>query len=149
MFEADPDIDVGEVKQDSDSQYEINIQVHDSVKCWALKNVMPKTTIFGDVTIRINIELEDGSCMVDHTMDFYKSLFRNNPIVRDCRQAVDPAGGVHGYIRFEPEVIQFYHDDISDYSGNWSGLAQDIAEVIFYDFPGIHFCTASLKENGK
>ena len=36
---------------------------------------------------------------------------------------------------------------ISDFNGNWSGLAQDIAREVFTnDSSGIHFCTAGVNE---
>ena len=34
---------------------------------------------------------------------------------------------------FKPQVVQFFDDDISDFNGNWSGLAQDIAREVFGD----------------
>ena len=53
----------------------------------------------------------------------------------------------HTYLLFKPEVIQFFDDDIYDYEGNWTGLAQDIAREVFADETrGIHFCTASVEE---
>ena len=61
----------------------------------------------------------------------------------------DFTGTRHGFVRFRPEVVQFFHDDISDYNGNWSGLAQDIAGEIFdQELLGIHFCTADKRECG-
>lgn len=151
LFQADPDIEVGEVVQDDETNncdYEIQITVRDSVKYWSLKNTLLERKTFGNVTIHNVIKCASDNS-VQCSMNKYKTLFQGNPIVRDFRQAVDPAGEAHGYILFEPEVIQFFHDDISDYSGNWSGLAQDIAREVFYGFPGIHFCTASLREKVK
>ena len=77
----------------------------------------------------------------------YETIFRGNPIVKDIRLGTDHTGTAHGFIRFQPEVIQFFDDDLYDYNGNWSGLAQDIAREVFKDEKrGIHFCTAALDE---
>ena len=47
-------------------------------------------------------------------------------------------------------ISQFFDDNLADYHGNWSGLAQDIAEDVFdNDFRGVYFCTADLKEAAK
>ena len=79
----------------------------------------------------------------------YETIFRENPIVKDVRLAQDPTGTAHGFVRFQPEVIQFFDDDLYDYDGNWSGLAQDIAREVFQDETrGIHFCTAPVAANG-
>jgi hypothetical protein len=65
--------------------------------------------------------------------------------VKDIKDVVDFTGTRHGFVRFQPEVIQFFHDDISDYNGNWSGLAQDIAREVFEgEYRGVHFCTAEV-----
>lgn len=66
--------------------------------------------------------------------------------MKDIRTVEDSAGITHGFVRFQPEVIQFFQNDISDYNGNWSGLAQDIAKEVFVN-QNVHFCTADLREN--
>ena len=56
---------------------------------------------------------------------------------------ISPA--LDGFVCFKPQVVQFF--DISDFNGNWSGLAQDIAREIFGDeMRGVHFCTAAVGE---
>ena len=52
-------------------------------------------------------------------------------------------------VRFKPRVVQFFDDDISDFNGNWSGLAQDIAREVFgAEMRGVHFCTAAVNATG-
>ena len=63
------------------------------------------------------------------------------------REAVDQTGTPHGFVRFRPQVVQFFDDNIADFNGNWTGLAQDIAtEVFASECRGIHFCTADVRE---
>lgn len=151
IFKQDPDIQVGDVdvvEDGEDFSYLVEISVRDLGKYRSLNAVLPEYRKFGNVCIKtvFTLQVQDTSA-VEKMLNHYKIIFRGNPIVRDFRQVEDIVQEQHGYIRFEPEVLQFFHDDLSDFNGNWSGLAQDIAREVFKDFPGIHFCTASLEEN--
>lgn len=149
LFDLDPDIAVGEIySTDSDrADYAFDIEIMNHEKFLALDRVMPKVKVFGNVTLGIFLFDEENANAFEDAVDTYKTIFQGNPNVKDIKDVVDRAGVRHGFVRFKPEVIQFFHDDISDYNGNWSGLAQDIAREIFEDeYRGIHFCTASLKE---
>lgn len=144
LFDLDADIEVGDVRQDEDGNYAFEILVHNSAKFIALDRVMPKIVGFGNVTLKIHIvDVEDDSSVM--SIELYETIFKNNPIVKDVRSIQDDTGTLHGYVRFQPEVLQFFNDDISDYNGLWSGLAQDIAKEIFTN-QNVHFCTA---ENGN
>ncbi len=148
LFGLDEDIDVGEVYNSDNCDYAFNIEVRDRDKFVALDRVMPKKAIFGNVILEIVLidkADEDGTATA---IELYKTIFKNNPIVKDIREIQDGSGALHGFVRFQPEVIQFFHDDISDYNGNWSGLAQDIAKEVFAN-QNVHFCTADLRENGN
>ena len=148
LFERDPDIIVNGVHEteDEDVQYGIDIEVLDHEKFVALDRVLPKLKRFGNVTLGITLFDEENSCDADIGIGIFKTVFKGNPIVKDIKDVEDFTGTRHGFVRFQPEVIQFFHDDISDYNGNWSGLAQDIAREVFGDARGIHFCTAGVDE---
>lgn len=148
LFAKDPDISVGEIyspagnyKQD----FVFDISVYTDKKYSALLKALPSQAEFGKVILGINVkrEVQEHDCQ---ELEWYKDLFEGNPLFMDVRKVQDPAGAVHGYVRFHPEVLQFFHDDLSDYKGNWSGLAQDIARNIFKQQPMVHFCTADLHE---
>ena len=69
--------------------------------------------------------------------------------MEDIKDVVDLTGTRHGFVCFKPQVVQFFDDDISDFNGNWSGLAQDIAREVFGDeMRGVHFCTAAVNATG-
>ena len=151
LFERDPDITVGEVYQPEDGKtdYAFDIEVRSHEKFLALDRALPKVKTFGNVTLGIVLFDEENTSGVDLGIELYETIFCGNPIVKDIREAEDNTGTRHGFVRFQPEVIQFFHDDISDYNGNWSGLAQDIAcEVFEGGYGGIHFCTAGIHEAG-
>lgn len=150
LFEEDPDIIVGEIftpQDTTDATYAMNIEVKKHEKYLALTKFLPTSVSFGNVKMDIIIyDKEDvnGEALLEE----YKKLFEGNRRVKDIKSINDFAGTPHVFIRFQPEVVQFYHDDISDYNGNWSGLAQDIARELFNDAPwNVHFCTADLREN--
>ena len=51
-------------------------------------------------------------------------------------------------MQFEPTVIQFPNDDLTDPEGLWSGLAEDIAAEIFdIGDEAVNFCTARAYED--
>ena len=71
-------------------------------------------------------------------------LFAGNRLVRGIETHTDRAGAAWNYIIFEPDVIQFFDDNLADYQGNYSALAQDIAPEIFAENSlGVNFCTAA------
>ena len=149
LFDRDPEIKVGDIilPEDGRADYLFDIEIRNHEKFLALDRVFPKCVQFGNITLAINLYDEENSAEADDVLALYEKIFKGNPIVKDVRVAVDQTGTKHGFVRFQPEVIQFFDDDIYDYEGNWTGLAQDIAREVFADETrGIHFCTVSVKE---
>lgn len=147
LFGADPDIVVGDIYPGEDGHFDFlfDIEVRSHKKFLALDRVLPKAKEFGNV--RLGIAVFDEENGEDDPIETFRALFEGNPDVKDVIALTDPAGVPHGYVRFVPEVVQFFNDDMSDASGNWSGLAQDIAREIFEDSArGVHFCTADIRE---
>ena len=150
LFEQDPDITVGEIIESEDGKvnFLFDIEVRNHEKFLALDRVFPKVKAFGNVTLGIVLYDEENANGADDRVELYRTIFDGNPIVKDVREAMDHTGTRHGFVRFQPEVVQFFDDDISDFNGNWSGLAQDIAREVFEDeMAGIHFCTAAKNED--
>ena len=149
LFDRDPEIKVGDIilPEDGRADYLFDIEIRNHEKFLALDRVFPKCVQFGNITLAINLHDEENDAGADDVLALYETIFKGNSIVKDVRTAMDHMGTKHGFIRFQPEVIQFFDDDLYDYEGNWSGLAQDIAREVFAnETRGIHFCTASLKE---
>ena len=149
LFERDPDIAVDEICESDDDRtdYILDIEVFNHEKFIALDRVLPKVLDFGNVTLGVYLYDEENGVEPEDDIALYETIFKGNPIVKDILTVDDRCGVRHGFVRFKPEVIQFFHDDISDYNGNWSGLAQDIAKEIFEDdLRGVHFCTAGVNE---
>ena len=145
LFALDDDIDVGEVQEDEDGTYVFEITAHSPAKFIALDRVMPRTVVFGKTVLKIIVRNNEDDSTAS-AIKLYKTLFEGNRIVKDIKEATDFTGSLQGYIRFYPEVLQFFNDDISSFDGLWSGLAQDIAREVFTN-QEVHFCTADLREN--
>ena len=148
LFERDKDIIVGDIYQPDgeDGAYALDIEVRNHEKFVALDRVLPDVIEFGNVRLNIVLFDEENSD-INPDVVLYETIFKDNPIVKKIIDVVDPAGVHHGYVCVEPEVIQFFDDDLTDYKGNWSGLAQDIAREVFdNDFRGVFFCTADKTE---
>lgn len=150
LFERDPEIMVCEVveSEKEDEDYCFSIEVKNHEKFIALDRLLPTIRVFGNVVLRIYLYDLENEAINNPTVNLYETLFKGNKIVKDIRTLTDVHGFGHSFVRFEPEVVQFFDDDISDYSGNWSGLAQDIAKEVFEGTNWeIGFCTADLNEN--
>ena len=151
LFERDPDITVGDIYEpgDGESDYAIDIEVRNHEKYEALDRTLKAELYFGNITLGIIIYDMVNSEPTDAGIELFTTIFRGNPIVKDIKEAKDFTDTKHCFIEFQPEVVQFYNDEIADYNGNWSGLAQDIAREVFGDeVRGVHFCTAAVDETG-
>ena len=151
LFEREPQITVGEVYEPEGHEvdFAFDIQVRSHEKFTALDGLLPATKEYGNVTLGIEIFDEANITAADDLAVIYKTLFRDNPIVQDIVVVPDHFGTPQVYILFRPEVIQYYRDELTDYNGLFSGLAQDIAREVFEDETGnVHFCTAPLTVDG-
>ena len=125
----------------SGGDYVIDIEVSDHEKYVALDRVLRREIVFGNVVLVILLYDVTNDEANPYTSVF-KTLFKDNPHALDLVEHVDSAGQVWSYLRFVPEVIQYYADNLADFSGLQTDLAQDIASNVFLDHVGINFCTA-------
>lgn len=151
LFERDPSITVGDVyetDEKSKANYGMDIEVRNHEKFLALEKLLPKVKKFGNVTMQIVLFDEENNNLntVDDEIASFVTVFKDNPIFRNAVISTDIAQTKHGFVLFEPEVIQFFDDVLFDYNGNWSGLAEEIAREVFDTGINIHFCTAQVKD---
>lgn len=149
LFEQDPDIEVSDLEEIDGEEYDyaLHIEVKNHDKFVALDRVIPAIKVFGNVIVAI-ILYDEANFGINPAIELYETIFKGNPIVKDIKNLVDSAGTSHGYVRFQPEVVQFFDDDLSDYNGNWTGLAEDIAREVFEnDSFDMNFCTAAKNED--
>lgn len=147
LFEYDPEIEVGDVIEAigfESIDYSIGIQVKNHRKYEALQKLLPDRKVFGSVSVAIYIyDMEDDE---KNDIDTFKDLFRDNPIVSNFKKIKLSDGSEKDFVCFQPQVIQFYDDDISDCYGNYNGLAEDIARAVFGDRAGdVSFSTGLIQ----
>lgn len=144
LFEHDPQIIVGEVyQQENGKDYAFDIEVRSHEKFLALDRLLIRFKLFGNVALSINL-FDEENANRDAAIDVCRALFDGNPIVESVEDIVDLAGAHHGFVVFEPKVIQYYADDLRDINGNETTLAQDIAREMFKDLDGVNFCTGQV-----
>ena len=151
LFERDSDISVGDVvKLDGgEAQYCLNIDVRNHEKFLALDRALPSIKQFGNVKLAI-VLYDEQNANAGSDAALYETIFKGNPILNDIKDVVDFTGARHVYVEFVPEVLQFFDDNLQDYNGNWSGIAEDIARDVFdNEVRGVHFCTADVKQAAK
>lgn len=144
LFAQDPQITVSEIREveGQKANYNIDVEVKSHEKFVALDRVLPQMISFGNVFVSVTLYDEENRTEGLPAVEIFRTIFKGNPIVRDVKEAVDLTGKHYGFVRFEPEVIQFFNDDLTDFNGNWSGLAEDIAKDVFNVNSSINFCTA-------
>jgi hypothetical protein len=102
---------------------------------------------FGNITVKIDLQCSVNTSESESCIEKLKKVFEGNHIVKRIVEVEDVAKVKHGYVIFQPEVIQFYNDDLTDYMGNFNGLAENIARTLFNVDYLTNFCTADLREN--
>lgn len=142
LLGSDPEI---QILYDEYEQ-EIKIYSENEAKTDALNVLLPSEKVFGNVKLTITIIPPSLKRLriKEYSPELFEDLFEGNSCVSD----VEHSTGIYEatYVVFVKEVVQYHNDDIGDINGNCSTLYQDIAERIFENHPGVHFCTASLPE---
>lgn len=128
----------------NDDEKEIDLLVEGAGKAEALRELIPTEKVFGNVTLKINVI--PSNSVGTSKIDLFRKAFEGNPAVRFIGNGSDPISSDYNYIAFEPEVVQFFADDLGNYGGYKTMLYRDVAKDVFGDHPGIYYSTA-LKTN--
>ena len=148
LFEGDECIDVGLPMEYEEGSYFLRITATTEEKYNALAKRLPVERDYGNVTLHIMVCLQGADTTILALKD-YETIFKGNTAFMDVKKSQRDYGmPQRGYVRFWPEVMQFYDDNLADADGLWSGLAQDIAADVFREKWGdVCFCTAPKEEN--
>ena len=142
LFAGDPDVEVtADAMPDGDGTYVVAIRVRGEDKAKAVCEVMPESVRFGDVDVLVNVIPASAEPTIEHAL---RRAFAGNESVR----AIHAVGGTGTprdgttYVMFEPGVVQYAADDLSDYNGIRTTLLQDVAARVL-DVGGakVRFCT--------
>jgi hypothetical protein len=143
FFAYDDEITVGELEKLGNGHYSLTITVKNPAKAYALDKLVRPDTAFGETHVFTDVAL-DG---VDSTEGILRTAFKGHFAVSDVATKAVP-GGNNVYLRFQPEIIQFYNDDLSDFAGNYTELIHKVAaEIIDFDNYCVRPCIVDLREN--
>lgn len=143
LFEYDDSVTVGPVVGD-EGDLSVTLKVSSHAKAAALKKVLKSLIDFGNISLEIVIE--DMAVEGDEA-NTLRDAFANNRLVYGVETRTDATGTEHHYLVMEPDVIQIYADNLADYRGNISALAEEVAREAL-ELNDAVVCTADLCENG-
>jgi len=150
LFKHDKDIKV----EMDDEELALNIIVKTVDKYAALIMLFPNFKKFGNVNLKININLSISSKIdldkIEDVVDEYSrkpliailaQLFQDNPILSFIKTISGVFVNDLHYVVFKKEVVQYFADNLGDIYGQISTLYQDLAKDVIGELPGICYCT--------
>lgn len=144
MFGKDPEVHIKDMSDIGNGNYSYMILVSNKEKAKAIKTILPQNFKIGNVTITVTIlgpDENDIESSNKSDVEIYETAFSGNPIFE--KTIVRTIGSFEMcYCIFKKEVIQFWNDDLSDYYGNYNGLASEIAKEIFNQ-SDIQYCISA------
>ena len=125
----------------------IKIYVNNNAKADSLANILPLYKSFGDIEIKIEVISPNDSLNLrigytQHEYDF-ETAFEGNKVFNGIITITDGLPAPFTFVQFNPEIAQFYNDNLSSTWGLASMLYEDIARDIF-DLPGVFFSTVKV-----
>lgn len=156
FFAGDPSVTV---IMDEDNM-DVRVLVQQSNKAEALSLLLDGEKTFGDVFLTVSvIPANTGTTDTNRYMknlmsdenyaQLYSYALDDNSILSDIRRVRGILGFDAVYIIFKKEVIQYFTDNIGDYNGAKSTLAEYIARDIFNEHAGVFFNTDIYDEAGE
>lgn len=137
FFKEDDDV---RVEYDNEAMV-IKIYVDGDAKAEALSKLLPTSKKFGNVEVKINII--PANPLDTSRIGLFKKAFEGNKAVADIETNI--SSNDFSFVIFEPEVVQYYNDDLSDINGLCSTLYQDLAKELFGETEGVYFCTDKIE----
>lgn len=156
FFSSDPSVTV---IMDEDNM-DVKVLVQQSHKAEALSFLLDNVKTFGDVTLTVTVvpantgSLDTSKYMKNLMSDenyaqLYSYALDDNGILSDIHRVRGVLGFDAVYIIFKKEVIQYFTDNLGDYNGVKSTLAEYIARDIFNGHTGVFFSTKLFCGGGE
>lgn len=146
LFESDDEIAVYDlVKGEDKGQYILKIETSSEAKFKVLKKVIKPEVHFGNIYVTAEISYKDDTDDHIFTANDFNILFKGNSLFNRVELA-EVMGGQQSFVIFEPQIIQFYNDDIGDYCGNYNETVENTAKAVLNKPRGTFFCTQSFEE---
>ena len=144
LFEKDDEVNV--VFDDDADAPRVKVFIDNDDKYDAWVHLLPSTINIGNVTL--SIELIPSNGVVDYA-DIIMRAFDGNPILADVIHDTSVTAIREWFVMFEPTVVQFQNDDVSNPYGLTTTLYEDIASVLMATGPQVSFTTAPLPTPSK
>jgi len=146
LFGEDPEI---HIVYDEESGI-VKIYVENPEKAEVLVKLLPTKKMFGRVGLDIQVIPADGgeySTEVPETVDaqMFEKAFSGNPAFSYAKTFRNIFQFEATYVVFQPDVVQFFDDDISDINGIKSTLYENLARDVFEDIPA-YFNTDLIRD---
>ena len=129
MFGLDPEIKIrfGQIEED---KYELKLLVDNTHKACAIDKLLEKANVlvqdFGGVILETNVIYSNENSDIS----LFQTAFAGNKIFDRIERCQAP-GTELDFVLFESKVIQIFTDDMFDFYGIDSCLAEDLARDIF------------------
>lgn len=121
----------------------IKIYVEGDAKADALSKLLPTSKKFGNVEVKVNII--PANSLDTSRISLFRRALEGNKAVADIETVYGVSSNDFSFVIFEPEVVQYYNDDLSDFNGICSTLYQDLAKELFGENEGVYFCTDKIE----
>ena len=140
-----PSTTIGQLQMAAGGSYTLSITVQDHDQAVALASVMTLSHKIGNVAVDITVTDGNGMAVVptmpanaDDLAALVKSALKGNPLFHDVVVNNPISGSAVVYPVFEPYVIQFPNDDISDLYENFNGVAAAVFKDVLLLKAGGH-----------
>ena len=147
FFDKDPDVRVVFDEQTN----KVNVYVEDEYKAVALDNLLIPVQEFGNITIRINVIPANGTFLGDVVFedqtDLIKAAFKYNDAVDSIKSWQFAVNASYTYVLFKDEVVHYFNDDLSSYTGHAHTLMQNIGDKIMKMPSGVFLDTVIGKNS--
>ena len=145
LFGRDPQVRVRDLHQVDEYNYTLFILVQTEAKAQAIRALLPRIVEISGVTITSRIFIPVDKCEVrlerkGTDAQLINEAFTGNPIFDRVESPKCELRPTWGFCIFKKEVIQFWDDDISNFYGLHTTLAETIALEILRDVD-LQFCT--------
>jgi len=120
LFGADPELEV----EYTDETKTVTISSVNSYKLQALEKILKPSIVFGNITLTIKCKVKNPG--TESITTLFKIAFAGNPHLSAIKERSLLGAVEETYVLFNPEVVQFFNDDTTDYYGNYNGLCEDI-----------------------
>lgn len=133
-----------EVAVDFDNEEKkVTVYVDNTVKADAIGQILPTEVQFGNVTVTIVVVPANSDVS---EQQLFRQAFESNPVFSGVLVGTTPMGGEVAFALFEPEVVQFFSDDIQSPYGLTTTTYESLARDVFGSKAGIGISSSVVGE---